>query len=139
MPRHFLHTGAAGGWQRGRGINEYANVTPSLFLDFMRMQAFALAPTAFIEGDGTGMPTVDGATSSTGCRACAPSASAMPTAQRASSGLLLRCDNDLAAFAQPLTVTRDEIGRMTTLLDRGCRVQAGSDLRGEDGVQGRHR
>lgn len=41
-------------------MNEYANVIPSLFLDFMQMQAFAQAPMVFVEGNGTRLQTADG-------------------------------------------------------------------------------
>jgi adenosylmethionine-8-amino-7-oxononanoate aminotransferase len=41
-------------------MTEYANVIPSLFLDFMQMQEFAKAPTVFVAGDGTNLRTSDG-------------------------------------------------------------------------------
>jgi adenosylmethionine-8-amino-7-oxononanoate aminotransferase len=41
-------------------MSEYANVIPSLFLDFMQMQEFAKAPTVFVEGSGVRLRTADG-------------------------------------------------------------------------------
>jgi putrescine aminotransferase len=41
-------------------MSEYANVIPSLFLDFMQMQAFAKAPMVFVEGSGARLKTEDG-------------------------------------------------------------------------------
>ncbi len=41
-------------------MSEYANVIPSLFLDFMQMQTFAQAPTVFVAGDGTSLHAADG-------------------------------------------------------------------------------
>jgi adenosylmethionine-8-amino-7-oxononanoate aminotransferase len=37
-----------------------ANVIPSLFLDFMQMQAFAKSPLIFVEGKGSRLTTADG-------------------------------------------------------------------------------
>ncbi|MGH7120321.1 MAG: aspartate aminotransferase family protein [Acetobacteraceae bacterium] len=41
-------------------MTSYANVIPSLFLDFMQMQEFAKAPMVFVAGDGVHLKTDDG-------------------------------------------------------------------------------
>lgn len=41
-------------------MTNYANVIPSLFLDFMQMQEFAKAPMVFVAGDGMRLKTDDG-------------------------------------------------------------------------------
>jgi adenosylmethionine-8-amino-7-oxononanoate aminotransferase len=41
-------------------MTRYANVIPSLFLDFMQMQEFAKAPLVFAEGEGIRLKTADG-------------------------------------------------------------------------------
>jgi len=43
-------------------MTSYANVIPSLFLDFMQMQEFAKAPMVFVEGHGIHLKTADGRT-----------------------------------------------------------------------------
>ena len=41
-------------------------------------------------------------------------------------GLLLRCGNDFAAFAPPLTVTEDEIDQMASLLGESIAAASAS-------------
>lgn len=41
-------------------MSDFANVIPSLFLDFMQMQTFAQSPTVFVAGNGAELRTEDG-------------------------------------------------------------------------------